>query len=108
MFTPLILLLTVAAGTGSPPRAKVPPDVSAAGLFELTRQGEVMLLPRHDEQPFNALLLTRATTSCESVRRTMLDVEGYTKRFNVTEVRVLERTPTTVRYELELGVAFAP
>jgi hypothetical protein len=42
------------------------------------------------------------------VRRTMLAVEEYPKRFNVKEVRVLERTPASVRYELELGVAFAP
>ena len=51
----LLLALAVA---GAPERARIPGDVSLAGLLQLSRQGEVLFLPRHNIQPFNAVIVS--------------------------------------------------
>ena len=94
--------------TAPPPRARVPAEVSMAGLLELTRQGEVMLLPVHDTQPFNALLVTRSREPCETVAHEMMDVETWPGRWAIKDVHVDERTATSVKYSMQLDVALAP
>lgn len=101
-------MLALVVGAPGPPRARVPASVSTSSLLALTGDGEVALLPQHDLQPFNAVLVTRAKESCEEVARAMLDVENYPSRFNVKRAHVLERTERGIRYELELGIIFAP
>lgn len=102
---PLTLL---AAPPSTPARVQLPADVPVAGVLELTTQGEVALLPMHDEQPFNAILITRSATPCAHVAHDMMDVESWTKRWNIKEVVVRERTSTRVRYEMNLDMAFSP
>jgi hypothetical protein len=77
-------------------------------LLELAQHGEVMLLPAHESSPFNAVLVTRAKQACGAVADAMLDIEGWPSRFRVKEARVLERTATSVRYELDLALPMAP
>jgi hypothetical protein len=105
LFAPMVLGALAGA---SPERARLPSDVPLAGIMELTKQGEVALLPKHDAQPFNALIATKSKESCDEVAHDMLDVETWNKRWNINHVDVLERTPTSVRYEMELSLALAP
>lgn len=109
MLIPLTALLLVAG----PERARVPPDVPLAGIMELTRQGEVGLLPQHNKQPFNALVLTRSSGSCDAVAEAMMDVPSWNKRWNIKDAVVVERTPATgpatrVKYELQLNMILVP
>jgi hypothetical protein len=104
--------LLMIAGAG-PERARVPADVPIAGIMELARQGEIALLPQHDKQPFNALVLTRSSGSCDSVAHAMMDVGSWHKRWNIKEATILERTPATgpatrVKYELQLDMMLTP
>ncbi|MBI1948422.1 MAG: SRPBCC family protein [Deltaproteobacteria bacterium] len=102
---PALLLLVAAAG---PPRAHIPAEVRLAELLPLTAAGEVGLLPEHDRQPFNAVIVTRATEPCDTVAHSMLDVESYPSRFNVKRAHILEKSEAGISYELELNIAFAP
>lgn len=106
--SPLALLLLLDAATAGPARAHLPSEVRLADVLPLTAAGEVALLPEHDRQPFNAVIVTRAHESCDEVARGMLDIESYPSRFNVRRARVLEKSDTGIRYELELKVVFAP
>ena len=90
------------------PRSTMPAGASQRGLMELARDGEVILLPVHDRRPFNAVLSTRSNTKCNEVAKSMMDVEGWPKRYSISEAKVLERTPTKVSYELHLSIALAP
>lgn len=107
---PLLLApaLALAAATAGPPRARIPAGVPMGTLLSLSSDGEVGFLPEHDVQPFNALLVTRAAVPCDEVARAMMDVENYPSRFNVKRAHILERSERAVRYELELGIIFAP
>ena len=62
MLVPTLLVVAVQLATAAPGpvRARVPADVPMSGLLELTRQGEIALLPVHDVQPFNAVVVTRS------------------------------------------------
>lgn len=96
-----------------PERARVPADVPLAGIMELARQGEIALLPQHNKQPFNALVITRSSGSCDAVAHAMMDVPSWNKRWNIKEAVVLERTPATgeptrVKYELQLNMILVP
>lgn len=104
----LVPVVFLAAAAGGPPRAHVPDGLPLSRLLPLTADGEVALLPEHDLQPFNAVLVTRSSESCETVARSMLDVENYPSRFNVKRAHILEKSERAVRYELELGIIFAP
>ncbi|HEY4222215.1 MAG TPA: SRPBCC family protein [Myxococcota bacterium] len=92
----------------SPERARLPADVPLSGLLDLSRQGEVALLPVHDQQPFNALIVTKSRESCEQVAHEMLDVETWPSRWSIKSVTVDERTATSVRYRMQLDIALAP
>ena len=100
----IVALLVVAA----PERARLPADVSLAGIMELTRQGEVALLPKHNQQPFNALIVTRSSGSCDMVADKMMDVAGWTKVWNISEVEVLQKSPGRVSYQLQPDMILAP
>jgi hypothetical protein len=111
MLIPLTALLILAG----PERARVPADVPLAGIMELARQGEIALLPQHNKQPFNALVLTRSSGSCDAdaVAHAMMDVGSWHKRWNIKEAVIVERTPatgepTSVLYELQLNMMLAP
>jgi hypothetical protein len=103
-----VLALAALLLLAGPERTRVPPDVPLAGIMELLRHGEVALLPRHNRQPFNALILTRSNRSCESVAATMMDVASWTKVWNIKDVAVLEQTPSRVSYQLQLDMILAP
>lgn len=104
--SPLALLLMLDAV--GPARAQLPAEVRLSEVLPLTAAGEVALLPEHDRQPFNAVIVTRAPEPCGEVARAMLDVESYPSRFNVKRAYILEKSDAGVRYELELRVVFAP
>jgi hypothetical protein len=108
LLVPLLALGAPADAPKGPARARIPADVPMAGVLELTRQGEVALLPLRNKQPFNALLITRTKQACAGVAHDMMDVETWNKRWDIDEAIVLERTPTSVRYEIKLGLALAP
>lgn len=92
----------------APERARVPADVPLAGLMELARQGEIALLPAHNRQPFNALVITRSSGTCDAVADAMMDVGSWHKRWNIKEAVILEKTPTRVKYELQLDIMLTP
>lgn len=107
------MMLTVALSVVSSWVAASPPafpsGVSPVGLQELTRNGEVFLLPQHNASPFSAWILTRSTTSCASLEEAMLDVESYPKRWpGIQEVRVLRRQATRVDYEFDMDFILSP
>lgn len=106
LLIPLLSLSTPAAP--GPARARVPADVPMSGILELTRQGEVALLPAHNKQPFNALVVTKSKDPCATVAHDMMDIESWPKRWNIKDAVVLERTPTRVKYEIQLDIAIAP
>lgn len=108
LLSPLALLLVLDAATAAPERARIPDAVRLAEVLPLTAAGEVALLPEHDRQPFNAVIVTRASESCGEVARSMLDIESYPSRFNVRRARILEKSDAGISYELELNVVFAP
>jgi hypothetical protein len=97
--TLLLVALPVAGAAGGP---------STRGLVELTAQGEVLFLPRHHVQPFDAWLYSRSAASCAEVERAMLDVENWPRSFDNIESARATRVGDTVTYELELTVAFSP
>jgi hypothetical protein len=105
----LLWTLTLAIGTAAPQRATIPPDVSRDGLVELTRQGEVVFLPQHDVQPFNAVILSSTPAACGDVEKSIMDVEGWPKLYkNIKKVTILEKAEERVRYVLELDIKLAP
>ncbi len=97
MFVQLLLLAITAA-----------PDVSARGLRELTTNGEVLLLPRHQRQPFDAWLYTHSRESCAAIAAGMIDVENYPQRFPNVESVTATRSEGTVSYAMELTVTLSP
>lgn len=89
--------------------AAVPSPITSRGLAELTDTGEVLLLPRHNRQPFDAWLFTRSQSTCAEVEAAILDVDSWSKRFdNIKSSRASARTAESVSYELELTVVLAP
>lgn len=106
--TVLLPLLALAPPVVAAERARLPADVPQSGLLELTRQGEVALLPTHERQPFNALLFTRSGASCARIAHDMMDVPSWPQRWDMKDATVLERTPTSVRYEIQLDITLAP
>ena len=84
------------------------PDVSARGLVELTSDGEVLFLPRHQRQPFDAWLYTHSQESCSAIAEGMIDVENYPKRFPNVESVTATRDNGTVTYAMELTVTLSP
>lgn len=104
----MLLVLAAFLLLAGPERTRVPADVPLAGIMELTRQGEVGLLPRHNQQPFNALILTRSGGSCDAVAHKMMDVASWTKIWNVKDVEILESTPTRVSYSVQLDMILSP
>ena len=103
-----MLVIAVLLVFAAPERARVPADVPLAGIMELTRQGEVALLPKHGQQPFNALIFTRSSGTCDAVARKMMDVAGWTKIWSLKEMEVLEQTPTRVSYQMQPDMILAP
>ncbi len=94
---------------GAPPaRAHVPGEVPLSGLLDLAREGEVALLPKPDTQPFNAIVITQSVEPCAAVAHEMLDVESWPSRWAIKDVEILERTPTSVTYSLQLDLMLAP
>src|SRR6188472_3979988 len=108
LITTTVLVVHAAFASGSPARAKVPAEVSAAGLLDLTKQGEVALLPAHESSPFNALVMTKSKDTCAAVAHDMMDVESWKSHWDIKDVRVDERTPTSVRYSMQLDIALVP
>jgi hypothetical protein len=83
--------------------------IPSRGLAELTDVGEVLWLPVHNRQPFDAWLFTRSAERCAAVEAAMLDVDTWVKRFdNIKSSKVTSRVGDVVRYELELTVVLAP
>jgi hypothetical protein len=105
-----LLAPLLALAPAAPPvaRARVPADVPMSGLLELTREGEVALLPAHNQQPFNAILVTKSKDPCPKVAHDMMDIESWPSRWSIKDAVVLERTPTRVKYEIQLDIAIAP
>jgi len=96
-----VLLLASAVAAGSP--------LSSRGLAELTDTGEILLLPKHQRQPFDGWLFSRTSKTCEAIETAMLDVDSWASHFdNMKSSKAKERTETTVVYELELKVMLAP
>jgi hypothetical protein len=93
------LLLCAAALTPPGPQAHA----------ELVDTGEVLLLPRHQVQPFNAWVLSRSQKPCSVIEANILNVETWPKQFdNVKSTKVTRREADMVEYEMELTVAFSP
>lgn len=89
--------------------AAAPSPLGSRGLAELTDTGEVLLLPKHKKQPFDAWVFTRAGERCAAVEAAMLDVDSWSKRFdNIDASHARERTADGVTYELDLKVMLAP
>ncbi len=89
--------------------AAAPSPLGSRGLMELADTGEVLLLPRHQRQPFDAWVFSRAGQRCAVVEAAMLDVDSWSKRFdNIEASRAKERTANGVTYELDLKVMLAP
>jgi hypothetical protein len=89
--------------------AAAPSPLSSQGLMELTDNGEVLLLPRHQRQPFDGWVFTRSAESCDVVEAAMLDVDSWVKRFdNLKSSKATARTADTVDYQLELTVILGP
>lgn len=99
MLVPVALLALLHVPAASP---------STRGLVELTTRGEVLFLPRHHVQPFDAWVYSRASASCADVEAAMLDPERWPKTFDNIEAAKATRVGDTVTYELELTVAFSP
>src|ERR1051325_5325153 len=108
VIVPVALSAALASPGASPARAKVPADVPLSGLMELTKQGEVALLPAHESSPFNALVITKSKDNCAAVARDMMDVEGWKSKWSIKDVTVDERTPTSVRYSMQLDMMLVP
>ncbi len=104
---PLVVAIASLALTQTP-RAKIPADVAAAGLVELTRQGEVVFLPKTNRSQFNAVVVSSTPSSCPEVDAMLMDVGSYAKRWNLKEVKIFERSPQRIRYELVLNINLAP
>lgn len=97
---PLALALALAA---------TPSPITSRGLVELADNGEVLLLPRHNRQPFDAWLFSRSADSCADVEANMFDVDSWSKRFdNIKASKASSRTAESVSYELELTVVLSP
>lgn len=93
------LLLCAAALTPPGPQAHA----------ELVDTGEVLLLPRHQVQPFNAWVLSRSAKPCSEIEANILNVETWPKQFdNVKSTKVTRREGDMLEYEMELTVAFSP
>lgn len=98
----LALALVLAAAPSTAP-------ITSRGLLELADTGEVLLLPAHNRQPFDAWLFTRSAERCSAVEAAMLDVDTWVNRFdNIKSSKVTSRVDDVVRYELELTVVLAP
>lgn len=109
MSVALLLPLFLAAQSGSPLVSTLPRSVPAKGLLELTARGEVVLLPRHNASPFDALMATRSARSCEQIERTLMDVNGYPELWKPIEaVRILKHTPKRVEYEFDVDIVLTP
>ena len=75
----------------------------------LTANGEVLLLPRHQVQPFTAWVYSRSAKSCADVEKSILDLPNWPKQFdNVKSTKVVKIEGDTLHYEMELTVAFSP
>lgn len=105
----LALPLLLAAQSGAPLVSTLPPSVPTTGLLELTARGEVVLLPRHNASPFDALMATRSARSCGQIERTLMDVSGYPELWKPIEaVRILKKTPKRVEYEFDVDIVLTP
>lgn len=93
-------MLSLAAAV-SPPG----PQAHAA----LTDTGEVLLLPRHQVQPFKAWVFSRSSKPCAEIETNILDLPNWPKQFeNVKSTKVTKTEGATQHYEMELTVAFSP
>lgn len=105
----LALPLFVAAQSGTPLVSTLPRSVPTNGLLELTARGEVVLLPRHNASPFDALMATRSSRPCGQIERTLMDVKGYPQLWKPIEaVRILKQTPKRVEYEFDVDIVLTP
>lgn len=108
----LLLPLLLATETPAPAASLVstlPRSVPTQGLLDLTARGEVVLLPRHNSSPFDALMATRSSRSCAQIERTLMDVKGYPKLWKpIKAVRVLKETPKRVEYEFDVDIVLTP
>lgn len=96
------LFVTMALATSASP-------LSNQGLAELTDNGEVLLLPRHQRQPFDGWIFTRSSESCVAIEAGMLDVDSWVKRFdNLKSSKATARSADSVGYKLELTVVLGP
>ena len=75
----------------------------------LTNTGEVLLLPRHQVQPFTAWVFSRSAKPCAEIEANILDLPTWPKQFeNVKSTKVVKTVGDTLHYEMELTVAFSP
>ena len=86
--------------------AVTPPSPRA--INELASDGEVLLLPRHNRQPFEGWLFTRSTDTCDVIEARMLDVPNWPKYFSNIDEAKATRVGDVITYELDLKVALAP
>lgn len=105
---PLTLPLLVAAGAAAAP-STLPSNVSLAGLLELSREGEVLFLPRLQASPFEAVIGTSSPKSCAEHEAALMDVDGYPRLWkDIKEVRVQKRAPKRIEYEFDIDLVFSP
>lgn len=101
----LPLALTLLATGGEVSRVPMPEGVSAAALFDLAVDGEVVILPEHHGDPFRMAIASRSLESCASLEKVMMTPEVWPGRWKkMKNMRVLKRTPKMVSYVFQIDM----
>ncbi len=90
--------------------AELPQHMPLADLADMTRTGELLLLPEHQKSPFDAFLVTSTSRSCQDVEQIAMDVTGYPRHWPHMRdgVKVIAREPNKIRYAFKLDIMFSP
>lgn len=110
MFSPALLLpVLIAVGASAPASQAKVAGADADALTELTRAGELLILPGHGRSPWRGTVVTQHKKSCDDVERTMMNVRGYPSIWKkMRNVRILSQSPRRVHYAFELDLLLSP
>lgn len=101
----LPIALTLLANTGDVQRLPMPDGVTAADLYELAGDGEVVILPLHHASPFRMAIATRSAESCSSLEKAMMRPEEWPRRWDkMKNMKVTERAKGRVAYHFQVDM----